>query len=54
VKAHYNGSKITIESTSEGSYLMYFKPSEIRPQINLNRVEEEENNFFDLQVHISP
>lgn len=53
VKAHYNGSKITIESTYEGSYLMYFKPSEIRPQINLNRVEEEVNNFFDFQVHIT-
>jgi hypothetical protein len=30
---------------------MYFKPSEIRPQINLNCVEV--NNFFDVQVHIT-
>ncbi len=46
LKAQYNGSKITIESAYESSYLIYFKPSEIRPQINLNRVEEEVNNFF--------
>jgi hypothetical protein len=32
---------------------MYFKPSEIRLQINLNCVEEEVNNFFELQVHIT-
>jgi hypothetical protein len=30
---------------------MCFKPSEIRPQINLNHVEV--NIFFDVQVHIT-
>ncbi len=52
MKANYDGSKITIESTYEGSYLMYFKSSDIKIQINLNRVEEV-NHFFYVQVHIT-